>query len=180
MHGNDIVNGGSGDDRLWGGSDGDTVNGENGADRIKGEDGNDFLFGGAHNDWIAGGNGLDTINGQSGADVIAWLEGDSGEDTIAGFNLAEDRLYFGAGFFDVEPVGAVQLEDVLTTFHAGADTLLFANTAEHGMELIARFLNVDADDLEAMIESENILAATVNFGGGPGGLHSGQFDEPLL
>jgi Ca2+-binding RTX toxin-like protein len=178
--GNDTINGGSGGDKLWGGGDGDTVNGDDGADKIKGEGGNDFLFGGNHADWINGGDGLDTINGQAGADVIAWLAGDSGEDFIAGFNLAQDRLYFGAGFFAVEPVGAVQLDDVLTTFHAGEDTLLFANTAEHGWELIARFENVDADDLEAMIESENILAATVNFGGGPGGLHGGQFDEPLL
>ena len=43
------------------------------------------------------------INGGLDADVIEWQAGDSGADTITGFNLAEDRLWFGPGYFAVDP-----------------------------------------------------------------------------
>jgi hypothetical protein len=58
------------------------------------------MFAGNHADRIRGGDGTDTINGGPGADVIEWQAGDGGasvvtSDIISGFNLAEDRLWFG-------------------------------------------------------------------------------------
>ena len=180
MHGNDIINGGSGDDRLWGGGDGDTSTARTVPTRSKAKTATTSCSAARTPTGSAGGDGLDTINGQSGADVIAWLEGDNGLDSIAGFNLAEDRLYFGVGFFDVEPVGAVHLDDVLTTFHAGADTLLAANTAEHGWKLIARLQNVDADDRPGDDRERKHPRCDRQFRRRTRWLHGGQFDEPLL
>jgi hypothetical protein len=106
--------------------------------------------------------------------VIEWLAGDSGMDTIAGFNLGEDHLYFGAGFFAVEPVGGVELEDVLFVVNSGADTILWANTAEYGWTNIATFSNVNAAQLDAAIENETILGPAP-LGGLPG-VSLGGFD----
>jgi Ca2+-binding RTX toxin-like protein len=167
----DLIYGGTGNDTLWGGSDDDTIHGEDGADELKGEDGDDMLFGGAGADRIRGGDGDDTINGASGADVIQWLAGDNGWDTISGFNLAEDKLYFGSGFFAQDPVGAVELSDVLAVWHSGDDALLAANTADAGWQFIATLQNVNANVVDQMIEDESILAdPVVNFGGRPGDL----------
>src|SRR5262249_1176222 len=115
----------------------------------------------------------DTINGNAGADVIEWAAGEEGWDTIAGFTLGEDHLYFGAGFFAVEPTGNVDLEDVLMVAYSGDDALLIANTAEHGWTLIATFSDVSAAQLENMIENETILGPAPLSGignGNPSGL----------
>lgn len=170
--GNDLIYAGTGNDTLWGGSDGDTVYGEDGNDLLKGEDGNDFLYGGNGADRIRGGNGDDTINGGSGADVVEWLAGDSGWDSIAGFSLGEDHLYFSAGFFAVEPVGAVHLDDVLMAAYSGSDALLIANTAEHGWTFIATLQNVSAALLDQAIANESILGPALlgGIGGGLGDL----------
>lgn len=168
----DLVYGGTGDDILWGGSEGDTLHGENGADRLNGEEGGDSLFGEAGADWIRGGDGLDLISGGFDADVIKWGAGDSGADTITGFDVAEDRLWFDTGYFAVEPVGAVDLVDVLMVFDAGADAVLAANTAAEGWTVIATLQNVDAQTIGQMITDESILASpVVNFGGQPGDLN---------
>src|SRR5262249_40970604 len=169
----DIIYGGTGNDTLWGGSDDDTINGEDGNDSLKGDDGNDTLFGGAGADRIRGGDGDDTINGGFGADVIEWLAGDEGWDTIAGFNLDEDHLYFGAGFFAVEPTGNVDLEDVLIVAYSRDHALLIPNTADHGWTITATLLDVSAAQLDNMIENETILGPAPLSGignGNPGGL----------
>jgi Ca2+-binding RTX toxin-like protein len=167
----DLIYGGTGNDTLWGGSDDDTIHGEDGADELKGEDGNDSLFGGTGADRIRGGDGNDTINGASGADIIQWQAGDNGMDTIGGFNLAEDKLWFGSGFFAQDPVGNVELSDVLIVFNSGDNAMLAANTADEGWTFIATLNNVNANVLDQLIEDETILAdPVVNFGGAPGDL----------
>jgi hypothetical protein len=133
------------------------VSGEDGNDVLKGEAGDDFLFGGNGNDRIRGGDGDDTINGNAGADVIEWLAGDQGWDTIVGFTPGEDRLSFGDGFFAVEPVGNVDLDDVLMAAYSGDDALLIANTAEDGWTIIATFEDFSASQLDAMIDNGTIL-----------------------
>jgi len=168
-NGIDIVYGGAGNDTIGGGNGADTLQGENGNDEIDGDAGNDFIMGGAGTDQLRGGDGLDIINGGTGADVIAWDAGDTGADTIAGFVLGEDKLWFGTGYFADEP--DVELIDVLTVFDQGDDAILAANTASGGWVVIATLENVDAYELGQLIASENILApAEVNFGGMPDGL----------
>ena len=167
----DIVYGGTGNDMIGGGGDADTLHGENGNDAINGDDGSDFIMGGDGNDRLRGGDGLDTINGGAGADVIVWQAGDTGADLISGFDLGEDKLWFGSGFFAADPVGDVGLIDVLTVFDQGDDAVLAANTASAGWTVIATLVNVEAYELGQLIASENILApAEVNFGGMPDGI----------
>lgn len=72
--GNDIIQGGSGDD--W----------------IMGEEGNDILDGGADNDLIWGGQGADVIDGGSGNDILL---GDQGTGT--GDGQGNDTLRGGSG-----------------------------------------------------------------------------------
>lgn len=167
----DVIFGGAGNDTVWGGADADTISGEDGDDALKGDAGDDFLFGGNGADRIRGGDGDDTIAGGSGSDVIEWLAGDGGWDTIVGFTPGEDRLFFGNGFFAVEPTGNVDLEDVLMVYHSGDDALLIANTAESGWSIIATFQDFSASLLDAMIENETILGPVpiAQIGGGTGG-----------
>ena len=174
--GSDAIFGGTGADEIWGGEDGDVLKGENGNDRISGDAGNDELWGGANNDVLRGGAGIDTIVTGSGADIVRWEDGDTGTDVITDFSLANDHFSFKEGFFAVEPVGAVDLEDVLTAWNAGGgNTLLAANTASDGWLFIAELEGVNAIALGARIADESILAVQVaDIGGGaPDGFEFG-------
>jgi Ca2+-binding RTX toxin-like protein len=79
--GNDVLTGGSGDDRLFG---------ESGNDTLLGKGGFDFLFGGNDNDTLTGGDADDQAFGQSGNDRMIWNPGDdtdlnegaTGTDTV--------------------------------------------------------------------------------------------------
>jgi hypothetical protein len=86
-------------------------------------------------------------------------DGDDGYDLIAGFSLAQDRLWFDRGFFATEPLSAVELRDVLMVFDVGAHAVLAANTASQGWIGIAELRNVDASIVGQMIEDESILLA---------------------
>ena len=84
-----LVHAGQGDDVIEGGS---------GNDRLYGEDGNDVVSGGAGHDWLIGGNGSDLLNGNGGADLAVGGEGDdtihghAGNDLLLG-NDGDDRLF---------------------------------------------------------------------------------------
>jgi Ca2+-binding RTX toxin-like protein len=146
--GNDVINGLDGDDKLYG---------ESGQDEINGGDGDDALYGGAGSDLIRAGDGFDTVNGGTGPDLIVWGKGDGGVDTIVGFNLNEDKLWFEEGFFDHAAIGPIILEDVLTVIDSGPDAILGANTAESGWTYLAVFTNVDANSLSARIANGSIV-----------------------
>jgi Ca2+-binding RTX toxin-like protein len=156
--GNDLIYAGTGNDRVWGGDDGDTIYGEDDQDLISGDAGNDALYGGTGSDKLRGGDGFDTINGGSGPDIIAWGKGDSGQDTVAGFNIDQDKLWFEAGYFDTDAVGPLNLADVLIVVDSGPDAVLRANTAEQGWTNIATLQNVDAWDVFFRINDGSILA----------------------
>jgi acyl-CoA thioesterase-1 len=90
-NGNDVLDGGGGDDRIIGGG---------GADLITGGAGDDFLFGGSGADQISGGGGSDIIDGGPGSDRLTGNEGadrfvaapGSGPDTIVDFSHGIDQL----------------------------------------------------------------------------------------
>ncbi len=90
---NDVLNGTSGDDRIFCGS---------GNDRVRGGGGDDTIFCGSGNDIVDGGPGNDRIRGQSGDDRLAGgpgddrIQGDSGDDRIEG-GPGNDRLSGGTG-----------------------------------------------------------------------------------
>ena len=64
--GNDTLNGGDGDDKLYGAGGNDTLNGGKGNDKLFGGTGNDKLNGGPGTNSYSGGAGNDTINAQNG------------------------------------------------------------------------------------------------------------------
>jgi choice-of-anchor C domain-containing protein len=67
--GNDILNGGAGNDQLFGNGGDDTLNG--GA-------GNDSLFGGSGNDTLRGGSGNDRLDGGAGTDTVSYSDSSRG------------------------------------------------------------------------------------------------------
>ncbi|MGI1938094.1 VCBS domain-containing protein, partial [Shewanella oncorhynchi] len=93
-HNADIVNAGSGDDRIYGQSGSDILYGHTGNDYIDGGSHNDALRGGDGNDTLIGGLGDDVLRGDSGADTFVWryTDADQGTDHIMDFNVSEDKL----------------------------------------------------------------------------------------
>ncbi|MFV0597886.1 retention module-containing protein [Shewanella sp.] len=90
----DVVNSGSGDDRIYGQSGSDILYGHTGNDYIDGGSHNDALRGGAGNDTMIGGLGDDVLRGDSGNDTFVWryADADKGTDHIMDFNVREDKL----------------------------------------------------------------------------------------
>jgi Ca2+-binding RTX toxin-like protein len=84
--GNINITGNDLDNAITGNSGNNVIDGGNGNDSISAGAGNDTLIGGAGNDWLTGG---------AGADVFLFAPG-SGADTIADFNIAEDKLDLNA------------------------------------------------------------------------------------
>ncbi|WP_299546100.1 Hint domain-containing protein [uncultured Tateyamaria sp.] len=91
--GNDTIFGDGGNDTLSGGTDNDSVDGGSGDDFVQGNGGADTLTGGSGDDSMTGGGGSDSVSGGTGDDT---LEGGGGADTLEG-DQGSDRLVGGAG-----------------------------------------------------------------------------------
>jgi Ca2+-binding RTX toxin-like protein len=154
-------------DSIQGDAAANTLRGEGGNDGLYGREGNDMLIGGSGNDVLVGGAGNDVINGGSGADVIRWNAGDLGFDTIEGFVIGQDTIGFGDGFLaSADPV------DALLVWHAGADSILIANTQESGWDAIAFLEGVSGFALQAAINNGVLFGYEAGplGDGAPGGL----------
>ena len=81
------------DNIIIGGSKNDKIYGKGGKDTLSGNAGNDKLFGNASNDSLVGGDGKDYLNGDNGADI---LRAGTGNDTLWG-GAGNDSLYGGDG-----------------------------------------------------------------------------------
>src|SRR6185436_5286526 len=85
--GDDILDGGRGNDTLYGLSGNDQLSGGEGQDYLEGGTGDDKLFGGAGNDILSGGRDNDTLYGGAGDDKMYGgfgtdnIQGGSGSDT---------------------------------------------------------------------------------------------------
>ena len=97
LPGDNIINGGTGNDSLTGGAGDDTLNGGAGNDRIRGLTGDDVLEAGDGNDLLEGGIGDDTLLGGAGNDV---LNGNFGTDSVDG-GAGVDTLSFEFNSFGV-------------------------------------------------------------------------------
>ncbi|MEP0069170.1 hypothetical protein [Pyruvatibacter sp.] len=75
--GDDELRGGAGEDELKGGDGNDSLYGGADDDKLKGEDGNDYLDGGAGDDELKGGKGDDILRGGAGDDE---MKGEDGND----------------------------------------------------------------------------------------------------
>lgn len=85
----DRIYGGTGDDLIVGGSDGAEIHGGDGNDiiyggggTIYGEDGDDVIYGGAESEYIRGGNGNDLMDGGGGENTLDY------GDKVAAISLA--------------------------------------------------------------------------------------------
>ncbi len=96
-----LIQGGSGKDKLTGtngadlilGGDGDdTLNGRSGGDRLEGGAGNDKLTGGGGADVLIGGAGNDTLKGGGGADLFTFDAFGFGVDRITDFTNGTDKI----------------------------------------------------------------------------------------
>ncbi|MCX7127847.1 choice-of-anchor K domain-containing protein, partial [Aeromonas sp.] len=83
----DVVNSGSGNDKIYGQSGSDILFGHTGNDYIDGGSHNDALRGGLGNDILIGGLGNDVLRGDDGADTFVWNKG----DTVSG-SLTKDYI----------------------------------------------------------------------------------------
>lgn len=136
--GNDRLNGGWGDDDLLGGSGNDKLNGGWGTDFLSGGTGNDRLNGGWGNDLLLGGAGNDRLNGGFGNDD---LKGGDGEDRLKG-GAGHDLLDGGDGADRLEggngnDLIAGGLGDDLLIGGRGQDTFIF----DGGNDVIKDFDN---------------------------------------
>ena len=108
LDGNDLLIGGSGDTALYGG------------------DGNDYLYdlGGNGDDTISGGDGSDQLYGGSGADTFVFREGETGVDTVLGFNSgAGDRLDITNYLDQFDPLQDAINDFVILTESNGSTTV---------------------------------------------------------
>ncbi|MCY4333899.1 MAG: Hint domain-containing protein [Litoreibacter sp.] len=86
--GNDFIDGGAGNDRLFGEEGDDFIDGGTGRDRIDGGTGDDTLFGGAGNDRLLGREGDDLLVGGAGRDRMF---GGDGRDTFVQEGAADSN-----------------------------------------------------------------------------------------
>ena len=91
--GNDTLRGGDGNDTLYGGDGDDNLEGLYGSDLIFGGDGNDHVFARDQDDLVYGEGGRDTLIGGQGTDT---LYGGDGNDLLAG-SQGNDEIHGGAG-----------------------------------------------------------------------------------
>ncbi|MDZ4373941.1 MAG: M57 family metalloprotease [Phenylobacterium sp.] len=105
IHGNalnNLIEGGSGADRVFAGGGSDTILGGEGGGYLRGEDGADSILGGSGFDDIHGNTGNDTASGGAGHDWVVGgkdndiLFGNSGDDIVFG-NLGDDTCVGGDG-----------------------------------------------------------------------------------
>jgi Ca2+-binding RTX toxin-like protein len=112
--GNDILIGGSNNDRMDGGAGNDCLYGRLGNDVLLGGDGNDHMWGSFGNDLLLGGDGDDRMWGGAGNDTFFGgddddrMWGDLGNDTyhggagVDGADLPAGGAGFDVRFADVE------------------------------------------------------------------------------
>ena len=86
------LQGGAGNDLIQAGHGEDTVAGLDGDDTLYGGVGIDTIAGGAGNDRISGGQKGDQLSGGAGADIFAYRYIGHGGDTIADFDVLNDKF----------------------------------------------------------------------------------------
>lgn len=100
--GDDVVDAGQGDDRVYGHEGDDVINAGDGHDYADGGLGNDSIAGGAGDDRLYGGDGDDSLSGEAGDDSLYGgdghdrLSGDQGDDQLSG-QAGDDILSGGDG-----------------------------------------------------------------------------------
>ncbi|MBE9077386.1 spondin domain-containing protein [Romeria aff. gracilis LEGE 07310] len=131
--GNDILAGGLGNDTVYGGAGDDVLRGDlNNRNPQVGVGGDDILYGGAGNDRIGGKGGNDQLFGDDGDDQ---LFGDDGDDLLRG-GLGHDRLqgddFSGGAGRDTFVLAAGEGTDTIVDFEQGIDLIGLADGLSFG------------------------------------------------
>jgi len=138
------MRGGNGDDVMYGGTGDDRMSGNSDNDVIIGGEGNDKMQGGSGNDIMIGGDGVDQVSGNSGSDVFVadLTSANGGQMTVRDFKLGEDALYLNTG--DV-----LTADELFTIFSAGATQTGKHIEFDNGEGDILTILSTDLDDISA-------------------------------
>lgn len=134
--GDDTMLGRKGNDRLIALAGDDDLKGGPGWDVLKGGDGDDILRGNAGEDILIGGAGNDVMRGGGQSDVFVF-KGLFGDDTIRGFNRAQDTIL----------LKGVEASDVTLTEVSGGTELTVAGDGAEGTIFLGGILGFTADDL---------------------------------
>ncbi len=131
-----LLNGGSGGDRMYGADGADALSGLLGADQIYGHGGGDILDGGAGDDILQGDDGDDVLLGGSGGDRMI---GGAGADTFR-YTQALDSTSAGQDVITdfVSGVDHIELNLSVTEVslvRLGSATFIFANTPNGAMQI---------------------------------------------
>ncbi|WP_448510774.1 beta strand repeat-containing protein [Immundisolibacter sp.] len=172
----DTMTGNTGNDLLFGSDGADTLNGGDGNDLLVGGIGNDTLTGGNNNDWLVGGTGNDLIDTGTGDDVVVVtaivgtasdsarnVQGgnanDTGQDTITGFDLANDTLRIVASNVSSFVHGT---DTAIGTALAVNDGTIGSFTTLTGLVELNQTTNNDWDDLGDVAVTFASLTGTFN------------------
>ncbi len=137
--GNDLLEGGNGQEDLDGGLGNDTVNGGDGDDFMGGSDGRDRMSGGRGNDLVHGGTGNDNLFGDAGSDEI---QGATGNDTLTG-GAGRDLLIGGTG-----------ADRFVFASGSGKDTVLDLNIVEGDrLQISSSLLVVGVDTAQEIVDT---------------------------
>jgi Ca2+-binding RTX toxin-like protein len=141
--GDDIVDGGSGNDVIFTFGGDDEVDGGSGNDTIRTADEDDRIEAGLGNDDVQSGRGEDIVLGQAGDDALRGgeddddLRGDAGRDRVIG-GSDDDTLRDGVGVDQLE--GRTGNDTVILTADASTDMVVFmGDDVGNGVDTIRGF-----------------------------------------
>ncbi|MEJ2418050.1 MAG: calcium-binding protein, partial [Exilibacterium sp.] len=177
-HGNDILNGGAGEDRMFGSGGDDRLFGGQGIDYLFGDDvvlgsedhGDDTLDGGEDDDLLIGGGGTDILYGGEGNDDLYGDDGPKSQVIVGGVVVSQGPPAYSVNGHEIEY--AVDTEYQLQDFlygGAGSDRLY-----GHGGD---DYLDGGAgtDFLYGGAGNDTLIG-----GGGPDRLEGGSGDDTLI
>jgi hypothetical protein len=83
---------------------------------MSGTEGNDTLTGNSSNNFLAGLGGNDTLTGGAGGDTFAWLQDDTGSDTVTDFKVTDGDMINLSGLLAGASLGPNTLIGVLSNY----------------------------------------------------------------
>lgn len=160
---NNILNGGSGNDRLTGADRDDELNGGDGNDELDGRGGDDFLSGGNGHDTLIAGLGIDWLDGGAGDDifVVNDASGVTAGDRFTGGD-GYDVLLLQSGILDFRQAVLEGFEAVRT---GSSVTAIMTAAQFNSFQLIAGYFQIIGSgtfDLTA----NRLTAGSITFDGG--------------
>ncbi|WP_431206522.1 calcium-binding protein [Bradyrhizobium betae] len=161
--GNDTINSGTGDDVLDGGVGNDTIYGNDGADSVRGRAGDDILHGGNGNDALLGFDGADTLYGDAGADQFFFFSTDlgTGVDGIEDFSKTSgDTINIADLLETYNPLTDAITDFIATSVSSGHTTIkvdLDGTGSAYSMQDVAVVKNTTWTNVADMISSGDLV-----------------------